>query len=82
VSEPIKLVPKKTKWYELDRLVPYRDPMGLVGFLLIVACVSAFSWRGGLGVAGVGLLALSYLMARGMKHVPAPKPEHKPHAHL
>ena len=52
------------RWYEMEWLVPYHAVVGLAGFLLAVGCVCCYSWRAGLGVAGAGLMALAWLMAK------------------
>ncbi len=51
------------KWYELDRLVQYRDPILLIGFLCVVIGVALVFWPGALIVLGAGLIVLSWLMA-------------------
>jgi hypothetical protein len=74
---------KPAKWYDLDRIVPYRDPIGLVGYLLVVGGFSLFSHAVAMMAAGVGLLCLSILMGRAMKNVkPVVKSQNKPHASM
>lgn len=62
--EAEKVTQLSPRWYELDSLLPYSDMIGAVGFALMVGGVLAFSWRAGMLVAGIGLMALSWLMAR------------------
>lgn len=63
-SKPVEIQPPSARWYEMDWLVPYHMVVGAAGFLLVVTCVGSFSWRIGLGAAGVGLLAVAWLMAK------------------
>lgn len=51
-------------WYELDILAPFHDVVALVGFALLVGGVAMFSHGGALIVAGAGLLALGWMMAK------------------
>jgi quinol-cytochrome oxidoreductase complex cytochrome b subunit len=57
---------KKTKWYELEALIPYHDVIFLVGFLLAVGAVAVFSWGGALFLLGTGLMGLGYLMGKSV----------------
>lgn len=85
MNTPLKLVPKPgPRWHELERLLPYRDLIGMVGVLLLAACISLFSWRAGVGFAGLALVGLSWLMAQAAKAAkPVAKPvERLPHASL
>lgn len=63
-GKPVEIPTPRSRWYEMDWLVPYHMVVGAIGFLLVVACVACFSWRIGLGVAGTGLLAVAWLMAK------------------
>ncbi len=53
----------KTKWYELDWLLPYKDVVLVVGFALLTAA-AAHRWGldAALAVAGVEVLWLAWLM--------------------
>ena len=44
---------------------------GIIGFLLLIAGVSAIYWPAGLVVAGVGLLGWSALVARSIAYAAA-----------
>jgi hypothetical protein len=54
------------KWYEFDSITPFHDVIALVGFLLLVGGVAVFSVGAALIVAGGGLLALGWLMAKSV----------------
>lgn len=51
---------------------------GTIGFLLLVAGVGAIYWPAGLIVAGLFLLAWSFLVARAVARRPAVDMAHKP----
>ena len=51
---------------------------GNIGFMLLVAGVGAIYWPAGLIVAGLFLLAWSFLVARAVARRPAVDMAHKP----
>ena len=51
-------------WYELERLIPYRDLLFVAGFALVVMGVSRWSAPGALITAGAGLMYAGWLMSR------------------
>ena len=55
---------QKSRWYELDRLVPYRDLLLVVGFGMVVAGISRWTIPGAVVVGGAGLMLASWLMSR------------------
>ncbi|MDD2728182.1 hypothetical protein [Malikia sp.] len=51
---------------------------GSIGFLLLVIGVGAIYWPAGLIIAGLFLLAWSFLVARAVARQPAAELAHKP----
>lgn len=51
-------------WYDLDRYARFRDPATVVGFGLVVYGVSRWTVPGAEVLAGLGLMAVGYLMSR------------------
>ena len=54
----------ETRWYELDRFVPYRDLVFVLGFLIVAVGVGMLSIPVGLIAVGLGLILVSWLMSR------------------
>lgn len=52
------------KWWELERLIPYRDLVMVVGYLVITGGVALWSVPACLVFAGSGIVALSWLLGR------------------
>lgn len=63
-KKPEPKAPAPLKWYELERLVPYRDLVLVLGALLTVIGVMLVFVPAALIVAGVGLVYLSWRMAK------------------
>src|ERR1700721_1929921 len=61
-SDPKPSKPSSVRWYELERYVPYRDQIAVLGFLVIVYGVSRLSVTGSVILFGAGLCFLGYLM--------------------
>jgi len=52
------------KWHNLERLLPYSDLVGMIGFVLLVGGIAWISVPCALIAAGILLIALSLYMAR------------------
>lgn len=60
-SKPIPTA--KPTWYELDYYVKFRDVFLVFGFGMLVGGIGHFNVWIALGVAGAGLMTLSYLLS-------------------
>lgn len=56
--------PPAPKWWELERLIPYRDLVMVTGYLVITGGVAMWSVPACLVFAGSGIVALSWLLGR------------------
>jgi hypothetical protein len=52
------------RWYELDRLLPYRDLVLVAGIACLLGGVACYTLPGALMLAGAILVALGWLMGR------------------
>lgn len=51
-------------WFDLDRYSRYRDPLMVIGFVMVLIAVLCFNGPGALALAGLGVIYVSYLMGK------------------
>lgn len=65
VAERQCLEEGESPWYDLGRLMPYRDLLLAMGFVLILMGVGLIYYPAVPITAGIGLIRISWLMGKG-----------------
>lgn len=55
---------KMSRWFDLDHYSRYRDPLLVIGFVMVVGAVARYSIASALALFGLGIMYVSYLMGK------------------